>query len=160
MREQGDFLGKVYFVVFLSILVWHMTLLLLSWESIPSEIGIHYTDGKPDGFGPKYVLFLLPFISLITWVSLGFAKRHPDKLNYLNLTEHNKETQYVKGKQMMAHVQFFTALSIIFMNEAFLKEALGEDHAIQLTIAVILIGICVLIPFSYMVWSVRLKDSR
>ena len=39
MREQGNFLGNVYYVVFLSILVWQMTLLLLAWESIPSEIG-------------------------------------------------------------------------------------------------------------------------
>lgn len=160
MKEKGNLQGKVYFTVFFTVLALHITFLLLAWDNIPDEVGIHYTNGEPDGYGSKYVLFLLPFISLITWYSLGFAKRRPEKLNYLNLTEQNKETQYVKGKKMMTHLQYLTALSIVFMNETFLKESMGENHTTPLMIAVILVGISVVIPFGYMIWSVRLKDSK
>ncbi len=157
VEDKGNVLGKVYLIVFLTVFSVHMIFLLLAWDNIPSKIGIHYTNGKADGFGSKYVLFLLPVISLITWASLGFVKKRPEKLNYLNLTEQNKEIQYMKGKQLMTHLPYFTALSIVFMNDSFLKEAMGENHTAQLTIAITLVGICVLMPFIYMIWSVRLK---
>ena len=159
MVHKGDNLDRTSLAAYLAVLVVHFIFLFVEWGNLPNDIAIHYTDGQADRFGSKYILFILPVISLAAWLILGFLKRRPESYTYFNLTDKNKDFQYMKGRRMMTHMQYLASISIIFMNLAFLKEAAGEDHIIQLIIAVILIGLCFLLPIFFLIWSARLKES-
>lgn len=81
-----------------------MIYLLIQWSSIPSTVPIHFNvSGEADGWGPKWMLFLLPFVGIILWVGMYFLEKQPQIHNYLNLREDNIRAQY-KNSQFLVNV--------------------------------------------------------
>ncbi|NMH68251.1 DUF1648 domain-containing protein [Bacillus sp. RO3] len=79
------------------IFFYHVNHLVSLWPDIPYEIGIHYSDGQPDQLGSKSFLLVMPMISLLFWILMQMVVRRPDKLNYVYVTEKNKQLQYRKA---------------------------------------------------------------
>lgn len=66
----------------------------LNFNKLPKIIPVHFGfDGKPDNFGSKYFIFILPFFALILYFFLG---RDVKEINHypVKITLENKENQF------------------------------------------------------------------
>lgn len=81
-----------------------MIYLPIQWPSIPGTVPIHFNgSGEADGWGPKWMLFLLPFVGIILWIGMYLLEKQPHIHNYLNLREDNIRAQY-KNSQLLVNV--------------------------------------------------------
>lgn len=96
------------FSISLILILWIYT--LLKYSKLPKIIPIHFGfDGKPDNFGSKYFIFLLPILALLLYFFLGYNVIEIN--NYpVEITKENKEAQFVIGilavKTIIAYVLF------------------------------------------------------
>ncbi|PAE81000.1 hypothetical protein CHH77_15205 [Shouchella clausii] len=148
-----------YVLAFLSafILIYHLTTLVIAWSDIPNQIAIHYLNGIPDKYGPKYLLIVIPLIGVLIWFLLGILVRKPEKFNYINLTEANKDLQYMKARRIMSVIQNTSFIMLLFVNKAFIRGAMGLEYSFQLSISLLLLAICGLTPLYFLIWAFRLK---
>ena len=96
------------FSVALVIVLWGYT--ILNFRKLPENIPIHFDlEGKPDNYGAKYFIFLLPFVGSLIYFFLSYNIKEIN--NYpVEITQENKETQFLIGmmavKSIIAYVLF------------------------------------------------------
>jgi uncharacterized membrane protein len=63
-----------------------------SWGSLPLHVPTHFAvDGRPDAYGPKASILVLPIVSLVLYVVLTALSFFPQRLNYpVQVTEANR----------------------------------------------------------------------
>ncbi|QHE60455.1 DUF1648 domain-containing protein [Rossellomorea vietnamensis] len=144
-------------IISMAILFYHFVHLFSLWSEIPSTIPIHFNSRAPDHWGSKYLLFIMPVVGIVLWFFMGLLARRPEKLNYVHLTEENKHIQYVKAEKLMVFIQYLCLMMFEFANEAFLRNAVGMDSSLPLSIALALMAICFLAPMYHMFWAATLK---
>lgn len=157
MRKK---LGWVKVLMFLSIsaLVSHWIHIISVWTDIPDRIAIHFTNDEPDHWGSKYVLLVMPVIALLVWWLLGKLTKHPEKFNYIHLTDKNRNKQYKMAGNMMAIIQNLALLLFIFANEAFLRSAIRTDDDIFFILSIVSLVLMLLVILYNVIWAARLKD--
>ncbi|MGG1629530.1 DUF1648 domain-containing protein [Rossellomorea sp. NRS-1567] len=141
-----------------TILLYHAFHLFYLWSEIPDTIAIHFSKGEPDQWGSKYILFIMPIVSILTWFLIGLFVKKPEKLNYVNLTEENKEIQYIKVKKVMLVIQYLGTITFAFTNEAALRNAVGMESGLPSSIAIVLLCICFIAPIYHLFWAATLKN--
>jgi hypothetical protein len=144
-------------VISTSILFYHGFNLFHLWSDIPNKIAIHFSNDQPDNWDSKYFLFIMPIVSVFFWLLIQILVRKPEKLNYVNLTEKNKEIQYLKAEKVMLLIQYLGSITFIFANEAFLRSAVGMETTMPLSIAIVLLAICIISPLYLLFWGATLK---
>lgn len=93
----------------------------LNFRKLPRIIPIHFGfDGKPDNYGSKFFIFLLPFIASILYFLLSYnievINNYPVKI-----TEKNKEIQFLIGKAAAKSIIGY----VIFMFMIFQKNIIN-----------------------------------
>ncbi|MVP00595.1 DUF1648 domain-containing protein [Paenibacillus lutrae] len=92
-------------------------LLALHWRDIPAEIPIHFNGkGEPDRYGGKAFIWAPMALASVMWMVLTLLERYPHVYNYINLTEANREKQYLNARMMinlmkLEIVLFFVCIS-------------------------------------------------
>ena len=99
--------GKLLFII-----IWGLTLFV--FFKLPTIIPTHFNaSGKPDGFGNKLTILILPIIATLLYLVLTKLNQNPHTFNYINsITEDNAEKQYTIATRMLRVLKI--ALLIIF----------------------------------------------
>ena len=101
-------------------LVSLFALCLIWWLAIyyffvlPNIIPVHFSaSGKPDSYGSKETIFILPIIGLFIFILLSLLNKYPQIFNYpVKITAANALKQYTNGTRMIRYVK--TAVLVIF----------------------------------------------
>lgn len=143
----------------ISILIfgYHIFNLFYLWSDIPSQIAIHFTGKTSDNWGSKYFLFVMPVLSILIWFLIGLLVKNPEKMNYVNLTEANKEIQFARAGKVMLLIQNLGFIAFVMANEALLRNAAGLESAFPFAVSLFLLAICLIAPFYLLFWAFLLK---
>ena len=93
-------------------------MLFYLWTDIPERIAVHFTNETPDNWGPKYILHIMPILGIFIWFLIDLLVEKLEKLNYINLTEANKEIQFSRTRIVMILIQNLSFMTIVLANEA------------------------------------------
>lgn len=140
------------------ILVYHLINMFQFWPEIPERIAIHFTKGEPDNWGLKYFLLVIPLIGLFSWWLIGLLTKRPEKLNYINLTEKNREKQYTMAKKIMILMQNLLFIISIFANESLLRYAAGMENGVFNFFSLFLLAVILISLFFNLIWAATLKE--
>lgn len=90
-------------VIGLLILLSFWIFTLFYYNQLPDIIPTHFgAEGKPDGFGPKWTIVILPLISTLIYAFMTVAARFPHKMNYTaTITQANAKKQYTTMTKML-----------------------------------------------------------
>ena len=85
----------------LLIFIWAFT--IFSYIKLPEIVPIHFdASGKPDSYGNKWTLFILPLIASVLYIGMNFLNKYPWVFNYMvPITEVNAESQYSAATRMI-----------------------------------------------------------
>jgi len=94
---------KIIFILTVIVLILSFAFIIIYWKSMPSIIPTHFNFyGKPDGWGGKKSLLILPIINLIIFILLAVLSKFPHIYNYpVNITEKNANYQYTNARKLM-----------------------------------------------------------
>lgn len=78
-------------------------LLILNWDILPDRIPAHFGfEGRPDAYGNKSTLLLLPGAAVLVYLLLTLVGRYPHIFNYpWKITSENAYRQYQLAVTMM-----------------------------------------------------------
>jgi len=90
-------------------------LLGVRYPGLPDEIATHFAlDGTPNGWGPKWTLFVLLGVFLVLLVAVDVLSRRPRLFNYATkVTSENAQRLYREGERMMVGLQFALACTLL-----------------------------------------------
>lgn len=128
-------LQPIDWVLNLVCLLGLMALFVLPWyyyhqlpEVIPSHFGI---SGDPDGYSGKKSIWTFPVLGIVTYLSMSFAVRFPNRFNYLQkITEKNAYRQYALATRMIRVLNTLTILIFLYFVHKSIQIGLGNDTGI------------------------------
>ena len=96
VRPPRKFVDKVLEAVAIGGILVGVYLVLRGWSGLPLTIPTHFdAAGNADGWGPRYMIWLLPAISVVLIPLMLFLRRFPWLSNTpIRITEENAEQQY------------------------------------------------------------------
>lgn len=116
---------------FLSVLFLIMMFgyLFNKWFSLPDIIPIHSdASGKPNNWGSKGVMWILPIIALILFIGMTVLTKFPHTFNYPSrVTEENAPKFYLLGRQMMKWLNCEIMFIFLIFVWDFIQSAQGAD---------------------------------
>lgn len=117
--------------VFLCLII----LLFQNWERIPDSIPTHFGgSGKPDDWGSKYTLLLLPSILVIIYSGFTVLSRYPHVYNYpWRITEENAERQYLLARTFLCWLKLEIILLFTFIEWTTIQVAFRYSEGLGLT---------------------------
>ncbi len=112
-----------------------ITLILLPiyyYDSLPEIIPRHFgLDGKPDSFGGRELLWILPAVGLVLYLGLLILNKYPHIFNYLiEITEKNAKRQYTIATKMMRTLNTLIVCLIAYIIFATINTALGNQNGL------------------------------
>jgi uncharacterized membrane protein len=126
-------LDKCLFASSIIILLAIWIFVVVVYAQLPNTIPIHFgASGKPDGYGGKSFLFLLPAIATILFVLLSALNKFPHVFNYAqSITAANAYKLYSSATRMLRWVSLAVVILIgyivvlIYLNIIGLANGLG-----------------------------------
>ena len=96
IRPPRNFLDRAFEAIAVIAMIAGIVLVVQAWGTLPQTIPTHFdATGNADGWGPKYMILLLPSISVVMIPLMLFLRRFPWLTNTLvQITEENAEHQY------------------------------------------------------------------
>lgn len=118
---------KVMIIISIIVMLLMWAYVLLNIKHIPSEIPTHFTiNGKPNSWGSKNTIFIMPIICSIMVGLLIFISRIPRFFNYpIKITEKNAEKQYRNSGQLMLVLAIELSLVFLYIEYKIIQSALG-----------------------------------
>ncbi|RYZ25031.1 MAG: DUF1648 domain-containing protein [Sphingobacteriales bacterium] len=102
------------------------------YPTLPAIVPIHFDGGgRPDGFGDKASLLILPGITTIIYILLTVLNRYPHTFNYLvEITPENAVKQYKNATKMIRVLKLGIALLFFIISYKTIDIAQGNDDGL------------------------------
>jgi uncharacterized membrane protein len=96
IRPPQKFCDRLLEAIAIGAIILGVILVLQGWSGLPQTIPTHFdAAGNADGWGPKYMIWLLPAISVVMIPLMLFLRRFPWLSNTpIKITEENASHQY------------------------------------------------------------------
>lgn len=144
-------LDRILNLLMLILVVLHIVYVAVAFKGLPETIATHFNwQGIADGWGSKFYLWLLPGVSLITYISLTILSKYPHIFNYLvKITEENAERQYKTAVQMIQYTNLIVLILFFYISYMSISSSTVNTNAqsANYTIYFIIGGLFVLIGF-------------
>ena len=148
LTKTGKFIEKFSFL--LLILIWAFT--IFSFIKLPDIVPIHFdASGRPDGYGNKWTLFVLPFIASIVFAGLTYLNKYPWVFNYMvKITVENAESQYSSSTRMLRVIKCSIMLVFCLIALYSYWTAYGKTEAPGWWFLPLIMGI-IFVPLIYLI---------
>ncbi|NEW08536.1 DUF1648 domain-containing protein [Paenibacillus sp. SYP-B3998] len=116
------------------------------WAALPDQFPTHFdSSGKPNGWGGRGNLLLLPILSVFIYAGLTLLRKVPHKFNYLReITEANAQRQYVIAIQMLSWMKVLIVALFGFVEWNIIQAAYGYEPQAWLLVISVLIFLAVI----------------
>jgi uncharacterized membrane protein len=131
-----EILSAINLIILIILPCWY-------FAELPDTIPIHYgADGKADGYGTKYTIFLLPLIGTVIFIGLTILNRYPHLFNYPHtITADNKEKSYRTAQAMISTLKLL--ITLIFLYILYRTILITSESAVGLS--------ALFVPFTFFV---------
>jgi len=102
------------------------------YGNLPNEIPTHFNAaGKPDAYGNKTEIWLMPIIGLLLAMGMYYLNRLPHLFNYpVTITEENAAIQYSKATKLMRVINLIIVISFAYINYSTIQTAFGNANGL------------------------------
>jgi uncharacterized membrane protein len=110
---------------------WGFT--IYNFNKLPDIIATHFDlGGKPNGFGSKNTIWLLPIIITLVYILISVLNKYPHKFNYLTkITEQNAYKQYKLASRSLRIILFNITLLFAFITFKEIDGAYTKSSAFE-----------------------------
>ena len=102
--------------------------LILTWNRLPPTVPIHFNfSGKPDAWGSRAVMWILPAMAAALYAAITWAARLPQKFNYpVKISPRNAQRQYAIAVAMMRWIKAVLAAMVLVLTVQAIRVSLGS----------------------------------
>lgn len=159
MKIKLDLLDKFLEVSTIIGLIVLIAMPIYYYNSLPDSLPMHYGfDGKPDKFGIKTYIFVLPVIGMLLYLGFKLINRHPDKLNLGGITPSNPKKQYSIVAKAIRILSAIVIFLFIYINNSTFEIAIGNRETLGSHFILIFIILTSIIPLFFIYKSSENKE--
>lgn len=127
-------------------LVSFFGILLYQYRLLPDTIPTHFnSSGKPDDYGRKDAIWVLPVIALVTYAILTMVSRFPQSFNFpVNITHANAKKQYTMAIRLIRILKLIVVLIFFYIGIGTVSVARNQDQTIGLWFLPVVLGLTLL----------------
>jgi len=124
-------------------LAWLLVQVVSAWPRLPERIPHHFgLSGKPDAWGGKRVLVLLPAVGAGLYILLTVVSFFPHKFNYLfEITVENAERQYRIARLMITAIKAEVVWLFAYICALTIRVALGKAEGLSTAFAPVILTV-------------------
>ena len=139
-----------------AVLVFLFGYSILQYPQLPATIPTHFNlEGKPDGYGSKASILLLPVIGAVLFGGMPILNKYPHIFNYLyTVTEENAERQYRSATRLIRVMKLLVVCLFAFLQYKVIKGATSGNARIGNGIWIIMLAGLVA-PMAISFWMSR-----
>ena len=137
-------------------MVW--TYVFLNYSAMPDTIPIHFNaSGKPDGFGSKISILLIPAIATIFYVGLTLLNRVPHIFNYIReITDQNAKVQYRRATLIIRYLKLGLVILFSFITYKSIQISLGREKDMGSWV----LPLILFSSFSYVIYTIIAMSKK
>jgi len=139
----------------LLVLIGCWVLIGLRWGDIPERVATHFTlGGKPDAWGGRGVLFVIPVAATVLWLVQTFLALIPHVFNYAwEITEENAAVQYRLAARLVRVLNLYVTLVFVAIEWFALQVAAGERAGLPHIFVPAIVGLVAIFAVHFIVAS-------
>jgi uncharacterized membrane protein len=161
IKPAWSLVEKLLQAVCAIILAVHIILLIKVWNILPSSMPTHFDFfGKPDGYGSKNTMLMLPIMSSGLYAMLTILERFPKIYNYsVDINELNAAFMYQTGREMMVVLKTVIVAIFAYIDFATVETARGAWNGLSPWFLIVSLVILFGSMIYYIVRMKRHKDN-
>ncbi len=126
-------------------------------DTVPMHFGL---SGQPDGWAPKPVAGMLPFIALFLYVNLTFAEKS-SRFNFpWKVTDQNRDILYAMASKLMFTLKLQLSALVAYLEVAVVETALKRMDGLGPWFAPVFIGSLVITIGLFFVQGKRVVTAQ
>ena len=156
IRVESTNTKRLLEFVSLAGIVFAVYFLVINWDILPRTVPSHFgLNGRPDAYGDRSSLLLLPGAAVLIYILLTVADRYPYTFSYVwKITPENAYRQYQLAGTMLAALKSDVIWIFNYILVVDIKVSLGTSKGLSPIFMPILLGvvfapICIYLFFSY-----------
>lgn len=157
MKIALDKYDKIWEAISISFLLTIAALITFTLPTLPDTIPIHFNfQGKADGFGSKYILWLVFGLAFLTYSIFTIISLRPG-LYKSRMTENNIEEQYKLTAKMTRATKMYILLFFVLLTIFMLQATQGKwmEHVPYL---ILIFFVLILTPtFYYLIKLIKVR---
>ncbi|MBC6993230.1 DUF1648 domain-containing protein [Neolewinella lacunae] len=157
-HQVGNPLDKSWYRILpLAGVIFSFAVVSFYYGRLPATVPIHFgLDGTADGYGPKWMLWMLPAINLGLFYVLGSVSKADFRwFNYpVKITEANAARQHEISLQLLAVMRLVCCLGLAYLVYAVVLTSLDGQGYLSIT-GLALFLLAVFLPIGYFLWLAR-----
>lgn len=126
------------------------------YRELPDAIPVHFNlAGKPDGWGSKDLLWVLPVLGICIYALLTWLNQRPHRFNYLvKITEENAKWHYTQATRVLRYLKAFLCLSFALITWFSIQTAIGKANGLPwwLLVAILMGSI---VPAAWLLFTLK-----
>lgn len=136
------------------VLIILVALPLIFYSQLPEEIPVHYgADGKPDRWGARSQIFLMPTIGLVLFLILRWLAKHPQWLNYtVEITSENAHRHYRNSIRLLHSMNLLILLFFLYIHVTTLLLSFGHEGGLGSVFLWLFMVLMLVVP-GYFWWN-------
>lgn len=137
--------------------LWAIT--LYHYSNLPDSIPTHYNlEGRPDRYGRKATLLLLPIVGTVVFATITLLNKHPHIFNYPGkITEANALKQYTSATRLLRILKSGILINFLLITWGTISDATGQTNGMGWWPLVTMTGLIVLPTVYFIVRAVQLS---
>ena len=127
---------------------------------MPGTVPIHFNiSGEPDGYGSRWMIWLLPFIAVATSLLIALVHKVPQYINYpVQITKENAQRQFLLVRQFLYVLNLMMVLIFAIIQLQQLRMAVAKPALFPMNLLLPIVLLLVFLPIAvYFYLSHRLK---
>lgn len=146
-----------------------ITLLILMWLYcvinyiyLPDTIATHFDGvGKPDGYGSKLTIWIIPIISTAIYLGLLILNKYPHMHNYMvNINPENVLKNYRFSTRTLRVTNLLCALLMAYITYMIVESALGKQFNLGAWFVPIVVSSSIVLPIVLIVCIKKLNKEN
>ncbi len=139
--------------------IWMIVILIADYPSIPERVPTHFNAaGRPDDWGSKASMLILPVVSIVLYAGLTVLNRYPYIFIYpFEITEKNAGKHYRLAKTMVTFLKMTLTGSFLFIQLKSMEVASGMSGGLGSAFIFILLAGTFIPIIVYFIVASRIK---
>jgi uncharacterized membrane protein len=140
-------LERILEVIAIASIIIQIAMLTAYWSRMPQRIVTHIgIDGRPDRWGGRGELLVLPIISVVLYVLFTTLSKFPHIFNYIvDINEENAKYQYSNARTLMIAIKsemliFFTVFQYSSLMDALNRKSHFGQFALPIIFIITIFG--------------------
>jgi uncharacterized membrane protein len=127
--DTSDWIMEIIGAIFLILMIGFP---MYYFSELPEVIPRHFNAaGEPDGFSQKNIIWALPAIGVVTYISMFFLSKYPHIFNYpKEITKENAEKQYRIATKLIRTLNMVTVASFFYIGYGTIQTSLNKDDGL------------------------------